>query len=172
VYSNQGQTCLFSHLQLSHALPRAMPRAMPQPYTGEHTEGAYETTRMYKFKMILYLHLHTHAYQHSQEDLVWKIVWVSSAKDENLDQVLDEVDVPPDVGINKVQHIFMRVCVDVRGCMLMFFRVCVLCGVLCLCPNLTTPLYFSRCLFCFSSNSPALPPSRTVSYCQIFVYSS
>ena len=41
-------------------------------------------------------------FSHLQEDLVWKIVWVSSAKDENLDQVLDEVDVPPDVGINKV----------------------------------------------------------------------
>eukprot|EP00277_Geminigera_cryophila_P040676 CAMPEP_0173100684 /NCGR_PEP_ID=MMETSP1102-20130122/36360_1 /TAXON_ID=49646 /ORGANISM="Geminigera sp., Strain Caron Lab Isolate" /LENGTH=175 /DNA_ID=CAMNT_0013994193 /DNA_START=91 /DNA_END=618 /DNA_ORIENTATION=+ len=39
------------------------------------------------------------------EDLVWKIVWVSSAKDENLDQVLDEVDVPPDVGINKFDFV-------------------------------------------------------------------
>jgi len=37
------------------------------------------------------------------EDLVWKIVWVSSAKDEKLDQVLDEVDVPSDVGINKFE---------------------------------------------------------------------
>ena len=38
-----------------------------------------------------------------QEDVVWKIVWVSSAKDERLDQVLDEVDVPCDVGINKFE---------------------------------------------------------------------
>jgi len=107
-------------------------------------------TRMYTCKMLLYLHLHTHASIHSQEDLVWKIVWVSSAKDENLDQVLDEVDVPPDVGINKALHNFKRVCVGVRGCVFMFFRVCVLCGVLSVSKPYYPPLFFPLSLLFFS----------------------
>ena len=57
----------------------------------------------------------------NQEDLVWKIVWVGSAKDDpknpKFDQVLDEVDVPPDVGINKVCMLCcVRVCACVCGC--------------------------------------------------------
>ena len=30
-------------------------------------------------------------------DLEWKVVWVGSAKSEKHDQVLDEVEVPPEV---------------------------------------------------------------------------
>jgi hypothetical protein len=59
----------------------------------------------------------------NQEDLVWKIVWVGSAKDDpknpKFDQVLDEVDVPPDVGINKVcmlRCVCVYVCVCVWLC--------------------------------------------------------
>jgi hypothetical protein len=91
------------------------------------------------------------------EDLVWKIVWVSSAKDEGLDQVLDEVDVPPDVGINKVYQcmcvwsvcVCLRlslssVCQSVSACFYLFFScVCVVCACVCVSVCVSLPVFHS-----------------------------
>lgn len=35
----------------------------------------------------------------------WRIVWVGSAKNEKHDQVLDEVLVPPELGVNKFEYV-------------------------------------------------------------------
>uniref|UniRef100_A0A6U4W771 Anti-silencing function protein 1 n=1 Tax=Hemiselmis andersenii TaxID=464988 RepID=A0A6U4W771_HEMAN len=41
----------------------------------------------------------------TKEDLDWRITWVGSAKDEQYDQILDEVAVPPDVGVNTFEYV-------------------------------------------------------------------
>mmetsp|Transcript_7704 Transcript_7704/g.18664 ORF Transcript_7704/g.18664 Transcript_7704/m.18664 type:complete len:203 (+) Transcript_7704:256-864(+) len=40
-----------------------------------------------------------------QEDLEWRITWVGSAKSEDHDQVLDEVLVPPELGVNAFEFV-------------------------------------------------------------------
>ncbi|EKX55068.1 hypothetical protein GUITHDRAFT_83935 [Guillardia theta CCMP2712] len=40
-----------------------------------------------------------------QADLAWRIVWVGSAKNEVHDQILEEVDVPPELGLNSFDFI-------------------------------------------------------------------
>mmetsp|Transcript_13312 Transcript_13312/g.20883 ORF Transcript_13312/g.20883 Transcript_13312/m.20883 type:complete len:189 (-) Transcript_13312:258-824(-) len=40
-----------------------------------------------------------------KDDLEWKVVWVGSAKSEKHDQVLDEVEVPPEMGVNTFEFV-------------------------------------------------------------------